>query len=114
MATLWLWLAVAGVGDLHGLSPANGWMFAAACGVRARDESQARRALLPICIGHVASIAIVAFAFAQGLSMDRTLVQGVAGALLVGVASTRLLLGAGRCTPIALGVATPALRSGPS
>ena len=100
MATLWPWLAVAGVGALHGLNPANGWMFSAACGVQARDQSQARRALLPIGIGHVASIAIVAFALAQGLSMDRTLVQGLAGALLVGVASTRLLLGAGRRTPI--------------
>ena len=100
MTSFWPWLAVAGLGALHGLSPANGWMFAAARGVQARDESQARRALLPIGIGHVASVAIVACAFAQGLSMDRTLVQGLAGALLVGVASTRLLLGAGRCKPI--------------
>jgi hypothetical protein len=95
MATLWPWMAVAGLGALHGLSPANGWMFAAACGVRARDESQARRALLPIGIGHVASVAIVAGAFAQGLSMDRTLVQGIAGALLVGVALIHLLRGTG-------------------
>ena len=26
----WPWLAVAGVGALHGLNPANGWLFAAA------------------------------------------------------------------------------------
>ena len=100
MATLWPWLAVTGLGALHGLSPSNGWMFAAAWGLHARDVAQARRALLPIGIGHVASVAIVACAFAQGLSMNRTLVQGLAGALLVGVASTRLLLGAGRCTRI--------------
>ena len=37
MANLWPWLAIAGLGALHGLSPANGWMFAAAWGVRARD-----------------------------------------------------------------------------
>src|SRR5882672_2579667 len=91
MATLWPWLAVAGLGALHGLSPANGWMFAAACGVRAGDGSQARCALLPIGIGHVASVAIVACAFAQGMLMDRTRAQFVAGALLVGVASYRLV-----------------------
>lgn len=34
MASLWPWLAVAGVGALHGLNPATGWMFAAASGVR--------------------------------------------------------------------------------
>jgi hypothetical protein len=103
MASLWPWLAIAGLGALHGLNPANGWMFAAAWGVRARkgtQEAQARRALLPIAIGHAASVAVVACAIAQGLSMDRTLVQRLAGALLVGAASYRLLRGAGQRTPI--------------
>jgi len=100
MAALWPWMAVAGLGALHGLNPANGWMFAAAWGVQARDGAQARRALLPIGIGHVTSVAIVACAFAQGLSMNRTLVQSLAGALLVGAASIRLLRGAGRHAPV--------------
>ena len=55
MASLWPWLAVAGVGALHGLNPATGWMFAAAWGVRSRDRAQALRALLPIAVGHAAS-----------------------------------------------------------
>lgn len=100
MANLWPWLAIAGLGAFHGLSPANGWMFAAAWGLRARDGAQARRALLPIAIGHAASVALVACAFAQGLVMDRTRVQGLAGALLVGAASYRVLHGAGQPTPI--------------
>jgi len=100
MANLWPWLAIAGLGAFHGLSPANGWMFAAAWGVRARDAGQARRALLPIAIGHAASVALVSCAFAQGMSMGRTLVQGLAGAMLVGAASYRLLRGAGQRTPI--------------
>jgi len=87
--TLWPWLAVAGLGALHGLSPANGWMFAAACGVHARDGAQARRALLPIAIGHVASIAIVVCAVTQSILMDRLLVQRLAGALLISVAAYR-------------------------
>lgn len=100
MTNLWPWLAIAGLGAFHGLSPANGWMFAAACGVRARDGAQARRALLPIAIGHAASVAVVAGAVAQGLTMDRALVQVLAGALLVGAASYRLLRGAGPRKPI--------------
>jgi hypothetical protein len=100
MTDLLPWLAVAGLGTVHGLNPANGWMFAAAWGVHAGDRAQARRALLPIAIGHAASIALVASAFAQGLSMDRALAQDLAGALLVGAASYRLLRGAGHCTPI--------------
>jgi hypothetical protein len=94
MTSLWPWLAVAGLGALHGLSPANGWMFAAACGVRARDGAQARRALLPIALGHAASVAVVACVVAQGLAFDRALFQSLAGALLVCAASYRLVRGA--------------------
>lgn len=100
MTDYWLWLSVAGLGALHGLNPANGWMFAAACGVRSRDTAQARRALLPIGIGHVVSIAIVAGAFAQGLAMDRALVQVLGGALLVGAAVYRLVRGESQRAPI--------------
>lgn len=98
METLWPWLAVAGLGALHGLSPANGWMFAAEWGVRARDNAQVRRALLPIAIGHAASVAIMVCAVAQGILMDRARVQSLAGALLIGVASYRWLRGAGQRT----------------
>jgi hypothetical protein len=100
MTNLWPWLAVAGLGAFHGLSPANGWMFAAAWGVQARDGAQVRRALLPIAVGHVASVAVVAVAFSKGMSMDRTLVQGLAGVLLIGAASFRLLRRDGPHTPI--------------
>ena len=91
MADLWPWLAVAGLGALHGLSPANGWMFAAACGVRTGSSARARRALLPIALGHAASVAVVTGVVAQGLALDRALFQSLAGALLVGAASYRLV-----------------------
>lgn len=93
MDIVWPLLTIAGLGALHGASPANGWMFAAACGARAGDDAQARRALLPIAIGHTASIALVVFAVAQGVLMDRAQVQGVAGALLILVAAYRWLRG---------------------
>ena len=96
MQTLWPWLAVAGLGAMHGSSPANGWMFAAAWGVRARDGAEARRVLLPIAIGHAASVAIVVCAVARGILMDRMLVQRLAGALLIGVASYCWLRGNGQ------------------
>jgi hypothetical protein len=101
--TLWPWVAVAGLGALHGLNPANGWMFAAAWGVRACGCAQVRRAqvqraLLPIAIGHAASVAIVVCAIAQGILMDRARVQSLAGTLLIGVASYRWLRGAGQRT----------------
>lgn len=96
MDIVWPLLTIAGLGALHGASPASGWMFAAACGVRARDGAQARRALLPIAVGHTASIALVVFAVMQGVLMDRSRVQCLAGALLVLVAAYRWLRGTGR------------------
>ena len=86
MSSLWPWLAVAGVGALHGLNPATGWMFAAVWGVHSRDRAQALRALVPIAVGHAASVALVAAAVALGLSVDRVVLQAVAGVLLVAVA----------------------------
>ena len=82
MSSLWPWLAVAGVGALHGLNPATGWMFAAAWGVQSRDRAQALRALVPIAVGHAASVALVAAAVALGLSIDRVVLQALAGVLL--------------------------------
>ena len=90
MSHLLPWLAVAGAGALHGLNPATGWVSAAAWGLRSRDRAQALRALLPIAVGHAASVALVAGAVALGLAMDRVVLQALAGALLVVVAVHRL------------------------
>jgi hypothetical protein len=90
MTSLWPWLAVAGAGALHGLNPATGWMLAAAWGVRSRNRAQALRALMPIAIGHAASVALVGAAVVFGLSMDRVVLQTLAGGLLVVVAVAHL------------------------
>jgi len=90
VASLWPWLAVAGVGALHGLNPASGWMFAAAWGVRSGDRAQALRALVPIAAGHAASVAPLALVVALGVSTDRGVVSGLAGGLLVVVALAHL------------------------
>lgn len=86
MSGLLPWLAVAGVGALHGLNPATGWMFAAARGVRTRDSGQALRALAPIAVGHAASVAAVAGVVALGLVMDRVMLQWLAGGLFAAMA----------------------------
>lgn len=86
MAIFWLWLSVAGLGALHGLNPATGWMFAAARGVQSRDRRQVLGALMPIAIGHATSVGLVAGAVAVGLSMDRIALQILAGGLLCVVA----------------------------
>lgn len=81
MADLWPWLVVAGLGALHGLNPAGGWPLAAAWGMRSRDRAQALRALLPIAVGHLASVALVSAAVVWGLAMDRVVLQVLTGGL---------------------------------
>lgn len=74
----WPWIAVAGLGALHGLSPAGGWVF-----VTARP---AGRALLPLAGGHLAAVAVTALAIAQGWAPDRDAARGLAAVLLLAVA----------------------------
>src|SRR3954466_15231324 len=83
MAGLSPWLAVAAFGALHGLNPASGWVVAAAWGVHSRDRSRALFALLPITLGHAASVAIVAGTVLFGLSLDATTLQVLAACLLL-------------------------------
>ncbi|MCY4756327.1 hypothetical protein [Pelomonas aquatica] len=86
---IWPWLAVAGAGALHGLNPCTGWALAAACG--RRDRRLAWRALLPLALGHAASVGLVAALVAAGLAMDR--LPWLAGA---GFAGLLLRLGLAR------------------
>lgn len=115
MASLWPWLAVAGVGALHGLNPASGWLFAAAWGVRSGDRAQALRALAPIALGHAASVALVAGAITASLElgvwMEPVLLQAVAGGLLVAVALHHLWARASRPSRAPAGHARLALWS---
>jgi len=83
MASLWPWLAVAGVGALHGLNPASGWIWAAAWGLRSRDGAQPLRALVTIAVGHLASVALVAGAVLSGFALDRGWLQAIAVGLCV-------------------------------
>lgn len=86
MSSLWPWLAVAGMGALHGLSPASGWIWAAAWGVRSGGRGQALRALAPIAVGHLASVALVAGAAVWGGGLDRSWMQVLSGGLFVAAA----------------------------
>ena len=84
------WLAVAGVGALHGLNPATGWAFAAAWGMRAGDRAHAWRALAPIAAGHAASLASIAALATLGLVAQRGVLPWLAGGLAVFVAATHV------------------------
>ncbi len=62
MKALWPWLVLACLGAFHGIHPGMGWLFAVALGLQEKSQQAVRRALLPIALGHAASIGVVVLA----------------------------------------------------
>ena len=61
-AALWPWAALALLGAYHGLNPGMGWLFAVARGLQDKSRRAVLASLLPIAIGHEASILVVVIA----------------------------------------------------
>jgi hypothetical protein len=80
-------LALAALGALHGANPAMGWLFAVAIGLQERSLKALLRALIPIAIGHEASVAVTLLAI--------ELVGSAAGERVVGIAGAIVLIGFG-------------------
>jgi hypothetical protein len=58
-ALSWPWLALALLGAYHGLNPGMGWLFAVARGLQEGRRSAVLSSLVPILIGHEASVVVV-------------------------------------------------------
>ncbi len=58
----WPWAALALLGAYHGLNPGMGWLFAVARGLQERKRKAVLGSLLPIALGHEASIVVVVIA----------------------------------------------------
>jgi hypothetical protein len=88
------WLVLAGLGAFHGLNPAMGWLFAVALGMHRKSRRVVWLSLVPIALGHAVSIAVVVFAVvAVGTVVDQSLLEVMAGALLLGWAAYHAVYG---------------------
>jgi len=64
----------------HGVNPAMGWLFAAALGLHRGRRSVVMQSLIPVAIGHLASISVVSGAvLGLGVVIDRRSLLMVAG-----------------------------------
>ncbi len=86
MMSLAPWLAVAGLGALHGLNPVAGWMFVAIRGRQSNTQTRVFATLRPIAIGHVLSVVLVAGGVTLGLTMNRQVLVALAAGLALVVA----------------------------
>ena len=85
------WLALAVLGAFHGINPAMGWLFAVALGLQERRRRALLQALVPIALGHEASIAFAALAVSVLRIAAFDLVRALGAALLVAFGLYKLL-----------------------
>ena len=78
------WLVLIGLGAFHGLNPAMGWLFAVALGLYRQSRNVVLISLIPIALGHAASIAVVAYAvMGLGAAIDQRTFRIASGVLLI-------------------------------
>lgn len=80
------------LGCYHGINPGMGWLFAVSLGLQDRSIFAVLRAIVPIALGHIVSIAlVVALAVFALVELPRPLVHGVAGGVLLAFGAYRLI-----------------------
>jgi hypothetical protein len=86
------WLTVAGFGAYHGINPAMGWLFALALGLQQNSERAIWVALVPITLGHAASVALAAaVVLALHTFVSMQTLQVVTAVLLIGFGIYKLV-----------------------
>ncbi|HSJ05260.1 MAG TPA: hypothetical protein VK936_01075 [Longimicrobiales bacterium] len=87
-------LALAGLGALHGLNPAMGWLFAVALGLQEKRGRAVWRALPPLALGHAVSVAaVVAVAVLLGAFIPLGILRWAVALVLLGFGVDRLVRG---------------------
>jgi hypothetical protein len=81
----WPWAALALLGAYHGVNPGMGWLFAVGRGLQEQRRQAVLNSLLPIAIGHEASIVVVVVAVSLSEQfVPPHLIRLLAALLLVG------------------------------
>ena len=92
MTNAWPWITLALLGAYHGLSPGMGWLFAVALGLQEKSGKAVLRALIPIAIGHAASVGLAVGLLAAGkASIPSGVLPWITAAVLVGFGIFKLV-----------------------
>ncbi|WP_338046304.1 hypothetical protein [Polyangium spumosum] len=92
MTSAWPWITLALLGAYHGLSPGMGWLFAVALGLQEKSGKAVLRALVPIAIGHAASVGLAVGLLAAGkASIPSGILPWITGGVLVGFGVFKLV-----------------------
>lgn len=92
MSSYYLWLGLFLLGCYHGVNPGMGWLFAVALGLQERRTVAVVRAVVPLTLGHLVSIAIVVLiAVFAAAELPHRVVHGAAAAILLSFGVYRLV-----------------------
>jgi hypothetical protein len=92
MSAAWPWLTLSLLGVYHGINPAMGWLFAVALGLQEKSGRAVVRALIPIAVGHAASIGLTVGLLAMGkASVPTEYLRWGTAAVLVGFGVLKLV-----------------------
>ena len=108
MHDIWPWLAVAGIGALHGLNPFSGWIFAVLDGCKGGPATPLPAALGAIAIGHVTSLGLVAFVFVHGIAFRPIALLGLV-VLVPAMLAAHHLTGKKNASPVRILSSRPGL-----
>ena len=85
---------IAALGAFHGLNPAMGWLFGVAIGMQHASRKAVALALVPIAIGHAASVGLTVLLVEElRVVASDTVIRASSATLLVAVAAWKLFRG---------------------
>jgi len=85
---------IAALGAFHGLNPAMGWLFAVAIGMQRASRKAVALALVPIALGHAASVGLTVVLVEElRVVASDTVIRASSAGLLVAVAGWKVFRG---------------------
>ena len=90
MSGAWPWIAVALLGDYHGVDPSMGWLFAVALGLQERRRGKVFEALLPIAVGHLIAVGLAVALIASAMASGAWMLQPIGAVALIAFGMFRL------------------------
>jgi len=87
-----VWGALFLLGCYHGINPGMGWLFAVSLGFQERRTSAVLKAIVPLALGHIVSIAlIVLIATLAAVALPHSVVRYASAAILLAFGAYRLV-----------------------
>jgi hypothetical protein len=88
----YVWITLFLLGCYHGVNPGMGWLFAVALGFQERTTAAVLRAIVPLTLGHLVSVAIIVLiAVFAAVELPHSVVHYASAGILLAFGTYRLV-----------------------